>query len=212
MECVEVSTVEEFNAAVAGGKLVHVRTGEWEASGSAQVTASGSAQVRASGPAQVTASGSAQVRATKYVAITIHGGAVLAEGGVHIRIPCFATAAEWCEFYGLPVVDGVVTLFKTVRENFKSTHGVLYAPGTTPEAADWDGGEAECGGGLHFSPRPFMALRFDSAGKRFVACPVRLSDIRAPQADDMYPEKVKARAVCAPIYEVDQDGNRLEVK
>jgi hypothetical protein len=38
-----------------------------------------------------------------------------------------------------------------------------------------------------------------------VACPVRLEDIvlhRRP----VYPSKVKAKRVCAPVYEVDGDG------
>ena len=40
---------------------------------------------------------------------------------------------------------------------------------------------------------------------RFVACPVRLTDI-AVHPRPVYPDKVKARAVCAPVYEVREDG------
>jgi hypothetical protein len=40
---------------------------------------------------------------------------------------------------------------------------------------------------------------------RFVACPVRVEDI-VPHPRGVYPDKVKARGVCAPVYEVDEDG------
>jgi hypothetical protein len=40
---------------------------------------------------------------------------------------------------------------------------------------------------------------------RFVACPVRLEDI-VFHPDGDYPDKVKAGAVCAPVYEVLEDG------
>ena len=202
MTCVEVTTKEEFRACVERGDCIHVRLGEW--------TASDSAQVRASGSAQVRASGSAQVRASRFVAVTIHGEAVRAEGGgVHVRIPRIETVADWCDFYGLTVHDGAVTLYKAVHDDYRSAHGVSYAPGSQPSAPDWDGGEAECGGGLHFSPRPFMALSFNAEASHFIACPVAIADIRAPRPGDHYPAKVKASRVCAPVYEVDLDGNRI---
>ena len=43
------------------------------------------------------------------------------------------------------------------------------------------------------------------AKMRFVACPVRLADI-VVHPNGIYPDKVKASGVCAPVYEVDQDG------
>ncbi len=81
--------------------------------GSGKFILSGSAQVRAYDSAQVTAYGSAQVRASKYVAVTKdrgHRGRV--DGGVVIELPAITSAEEWCEFYGVEVVDGVATLFK----------------------------------------------------------------------------------------------------
>jgi hypothetical protein len=115
------------------------------------------------------------------------------------------TAAEWCDYYGVPVQDGVATLFKAVDENFGSYHGVSYRPGSEPRAPDWDGGERECGGGLHFSPRPTFALPVPDDDMRFVACPVRVEDI-VFRPDGVYPDKVKAGGVCAPVYEVHEDG------
>ena len=156
------------------------------------------------------ASGSAQVRASKYVAVTKdrgHRGRV--DGGVVIELPAITSAEEWCEFYGVEVVDGVATLFKAVDDDFKSGYGFAYTPGTAPEAPDWDGGKAECGGGLHFSPLPFLAAGFHREATRYVACPVSLEDI-AVHEDAVHPSKVKARRVCAPCYECDIDGEALE--
>ncbi|MFO0919463.1 MAG: hypothetical protein U0872_14280 [Planctomycetaceae bacterium] len=65
-----------------------------------------------------------------------------------------------------------------------------YTPGSVPVAPDWDGGEKECGGGLHFSPHPVMTEEFISDPKRFCACPVLLSDI-AVHPDGYSPQKVK---------------------
>ena len=78
-------------------------------------------------------------------------------------------------------------------------------PGSAPLAPDWDGGEQECGKGLHFSPVPQMTLEFTKNAEKFVACPVALLDM-AVHADGIYPQKVKARGCCGPVYEVDIDG------
>ena len=74
-----------------------------------------------------------------------------------------------------------------------------------PSAADWDAGAQECGGGLHFSPRPTFTLIGPADEPRFVACPVRITDM-AFRAGGNHPDMVKARAVCAPVYEVHEDG------
>lgn len=116
------------------------------------------------------------------------------------------TPVEWAAFYGAKLDGPVMTLYKAVRADYRSAHGFLYQPGTTVEAPDWDAGDAECGGGLHFSPHPLMALEFDAEATRFLACPVALEDIRAPRANDTYPHKVKARRTCGPVYEVDRLG------
>jgi hypothetical protein len=98
-----------------------------------------------------------------------------------------------------------VTLFKAVGDNFISPKGGNYTPGTIPSAPDWDGGKIECGGGLHFSPAPRMARVFNDSAKRYVACPVALADI-VVHPDGDYPEKVKSRGCCAPVWECDIDG------
>ena len=130
-------------------------------------------------------------------------------GGVLIKVPKPTTPLEWCAFYGGKIEGEVAILYKAVRDDYRSAHGMLYAPGTTPEAPDWDGGLAECGGGLHFTADPIIAkINFDSDATRFVACPVALADI-VVHPNPEYPFKVKARRVAAPIYEVDRYGRRV---
>ena len=207
-ECTGTESFQIYGSAqVTASDSAQVR-----ASGSAQVRAFGSAQVRAYGSAQVTASDSAQVTASDFNAVTIHGQKVKAKGGVQIRIPEIATAKEWCDFYGVDIKKGVAVLFKGVDEDFSTDNarirGIFYTSGGKPQAADWDGGEAECGGGLHFSPSPIHTLKFNSAAKHFMACPLKVSQIKVHK-NAKYPEKIKAAGVCAAIWEVDICGKAI---
>jgi hypothetical protein len=177
---------------------------------SSHVVAWGSSHVEARGSSHVVAWESSHVVAGKFCAVTIQPAfSGRATGGVQIRVKLPKTAKVWCEFYGVKVVRGIVTLFKAVDDKFNSKHGMCYAPGTTPKAPDWDGGRAECGGGLHFSPSPLAAKMFDSSATRYVACPVKVSEIFLHPHPD-YPEKVKAPRVCAAIWECDCYGNPIK--
>jgi hypothetical protein len=179
-----------------------------EALETAVVSAGKSTTVRAFGSVMVRARGQSQVEAANGVAVMRHGpGPAVSRPAVTDAIRP-TTAAEWCGWYGVPVEDGVATLYKAVDEDFRSYHGGSYVPGSQPSAPDWDGGAQECGGGLHFSPRPTFALAAPMDEVRFVACPVRIEDIAFRQ-DAMYRDKVKARAVCAPVYEVHEDGTAV---
>ena len=129
-------------------------------------------------------------------------------GGTRIQTTIPTTATEWCEHYGVTVKNGVATLYKAVNDDFMSARGVFYTPGTVPVAADWDGGKAECGSGLHFSPSPIIAKEFALEAKKYVACPVALADMRAPKRNDDFPHKIKARGCCAPVWECDIWGER----
>ena len=100
-------------------------------------------------------------------------------------------------------------VLKGTDENFYTQKGVYYTPGTKPKAPDWDGGKAECGYGLHFSPCVSGTLRFKADAKKFVACPVRVEDIIVTK-NATYPDKIKARGVCAPVWEVDRDGKKID--
>jgi len=201
----EDSAIEAWGSAT----VMATGSGTVEARENAIVLAGGTVRVRAVGGAMVRARGRAQIEATDGVSITRHSRAATVSGGRVTDAVRFATPQEWCEYYGVEVNDGVAILFKAVDEDFNSYHGMPYRPGTEPSAPDWDGGEQECGGGLHFSPRPTFALPRPTDSMRFVACPVRLEDIVVfPQGD--YPDQVKAPAVCAPVYEVDEDGRPVE--
>jgi hypothetical protein len=167
--------------------------------------------VVATGYAQLSLAGAVIVTAGPTNAVLARGTGAKITGGNIIRYDV-ATPEEWCEYYGVAVVGGVATLYKAIQDDYRSTHGISYAPGSSPVAPDWDGGKAECGGGLHFSPHPVMALEFCPDAKRYVACPVALEDMRPPHDDDSYPQKIKAKRVCGPVVEVDRYGKPIGEK
>ena len=186
-----------------------------EAWGSSQprVEAWGSSQprVEARGYAQLSIFGRVVARCAATVSVLIEGTRAKVSGGHKVRAKK-STAAEWCAYYGVAVKRGVAVLFKAVSDDFRTAQRHFeYRPGTAPSAPDWDGGKEECGGGLHFSPRPEMAREFDALATRFIACPVRLKDI-VVHPEGQYPQKIKARGLCAPCWEVDIDGEIVEVK
>ena len=173
--------------------------------GSATVRAYGSATVRASGSATVRASGSATVSASGYVAVHRLSMRSTITGGVVITPPDLTDAKNWCEFYGVEVNRGYATLYKAVRDDYVSRNGFAYTPGAKLSAPDWRA-DNDCGGGLHFSPRAFMALAYHE-GPRFVACKVKVADL-VVIGDAGSADKVKAPA-CSVLYECDQDGNKI---
>ena len=181
-----------------------------EAWGSALVVAWGSASVEAWDSASVVAWGSASVeaRGTRPL-VRIESPNAKVGGGTQITRP--GTVGTWCEQYGVPVRDGVMTLYKAVDGQYQSRHGGDYTPGTTPVAEDWDGGEAECGGGLHFSPHPKLAEAFGPPNPTYIACPVAVDDAAVHQWGHMS-EKIKARGCCGPVWECDREGNPVESK
>jgi hypothetical protein len=207
------SVVRAFDAARASawGSASVFATGSAtvEARENAIIVAGGSVAVRAFGMSMVRARGQARVEAAGGVSITRHGTGVSVSATGVKDAARFSTPQEWCAYYGVDVNDGVATLYKAVEEDFTTYHGGSYRPGTEPVAADWDGGEQECGGGLHFAPLPTFALPHPDDAMRFMACPVRLDDM-VVHPNGLYPGKVKARGVCAPVYEVYEDGSPVE--
>ena len=183
------------------------------ASGSSQprVEAYDSSQprVEASDSSQLSVTGAVHGTASAQVAVLVDGDAPQIIGGQQTRVTR-ATVEQWCAYYGVPIRDGVVTLYKAVGDDChtQGAHRYAYVPGTTPVAPDWDGGVRECGGGLHFSPRPMLARKFAREATRFVACPVAVADIAVHQ-NGQCPEKVKARGCCAPVWECDEDGEAV---
>lgn len=198
---------KEYQVLIASETVVASGSSHVVASDSSHVVASDSSHVIAWESSHVEAWGNSHVVASKFVACHIYGEQVRCKGGVQIKVPKILTAKEWCDYYGVEVRRGIAVLFKGTDENFHTQKGVYYKPGTIPEAPDWDGGKAECGGGLHFSPCISATFRFKPDAKRFVACPVRIKDI-VVHKNALDPNKIKARQCCAPVWEVDRDGNK----
>jgi hypothetical protein len=140
---------------------------------------------------------------------TLRGNPII-EGTTRIFKNTEDTPEAWCQFFDVPIQpDGTVTLFKALNAGFKATRNDFeYLPGSCPVAPDWDPNR-ECGGGLHFSPTPRDALRFNPGARHFVACPILLSEIKTHIFSGVFPEKVKAPRVSKPCFEVDIDGNPL---
>ena len=132
-------------------------------------------------------------------------------GATILPVLKITTPAEWCEYYGATVEDNAATLYKAVNDNYCSDRGFSYAIGSTPEAPDWDGPARECGGGLHFCSTPSASKNFYVNATKFVECKVLLEDLVVHE-NAIYPTKVKGRRVCAPIVEVDIDGNPVALK
>ena len=185
--------------------------------GSSHVEAWGSSHVEARGSSHVEADGAASLRvfdrvsgkAGRQVVIQKHSKLTKIDGGIQIDVELPTTAADWCAWHGVKVVDGVAMVYKCVNDDFRSARGGDYTPGTIPAATDWDGGAKECGGGYHFSPSAAATRQFAS-GPKFLACPVALTDMRAPKLDDSYANKIKAAKCCGPVVEVDIYGKPVK--
>lgn len=194
-----------------------------EATGTTTITASGSSAIIAAGNTYVTAFGATRVRASaqalvrdrnSYGKITTTSSTTLITSTGTARCTArgvYTSSADWCEKHGVTIADdNTVVLYKAVNKEFISTHHALYKPGSWTVAHDWDGTFRECGGGLHFSARPFLALGYHGLDKdnvRFVACRVRVDQI-ANFREPSFPDKVKAE-MCFNLYECDLFGNQL---
>jgi hypothetical protein len=209
------SVVARESASVEARESASVEA--WE---SASVEARESASVEARGSASVRAFMRSQIKASKSAVVMQHSAEAKIKGGRILDMKPPATAAEWCDFHGVEVRKGgglnrklagqdVAILFKALHGRFESRQGFTYVPGSTPVAPDWDSGKRECGGGLHFSPHPKMAKEFNRRPEHFVACPVLVSEI-VVHPDGVYPQKVKAPGCCAPVWEVDANGERFD--
>jgi hypothetical protein len=177
-----------------------------EAWDSAHVVAWGSAHVVAWDSAHVEAWGSAHVEAGRFVAVHLHSQRVTLDGGVVFDMTAIDRndPTTWCELVGVKVVDGVVTLYKAVDANLCA--GLSYKPTTYPIGEtvicpDWRD-DNECGGGLHLSPTPSAASRYNKGATRWLRVEANLADLRP--IDD----KCKVRE-CRVVAEVDRRGREV---
>jgi hypothetical protein len=196
------------------------------ARGNSQVTARENSQVAAWDNSQVTAWENSFIRAYHGKITLVSSSAVLMvmpgfDGKIINKIcativyaPIIDTAEKWLAFYGVPTKNGKAILFKAVDADYSTSYArkvnIFYAPGKSPKAPDWNP-EPECGGGLHFSSCPQIALDYNHAAIKFVACPVLVSEI-VVHCPANYPDKVKAPRVAGKCYEVDKDGNRIKIR
>ena len=182
----------------------------WESS-QPHVVAWGSSQphVVARGCCQLSVRGNIKVQATAMVAVIAFGLLPEIDGAGFVSRVDLSDAASWCEYYGVETdATGCALLFKALDDDFCANYNRFpYVPGTAPVAPDWDGGYKECGGGLHFSPSPMLALAFFPSAVRFCACRVALNEI-VTHPDGVSPEKVKAPRVLE-VFEVDRHGKRI---
>lgn len=180
------------------------------ARGSSHVEAWDSSHVEAWESSHVVAWGSSHVVAARAVAVhKMPSHMKKISGGVVIDVPDPHTFSvkDWCDYYGVPVKRGSATLFKAVDEDLSTFQarraGISYTIGTSPLAPDFNIVK-ECGGGLHVSPSPAMALAYhSSATPRFLRVTARLSDLV------VVGDKVKARTVRV-VGEVDRYGKPVE--
>ena len=180
------------------------------ARGSSHVVARDSSHVEARGSSHVVARDSSHVEAAKYVAVHLHSQRVTIDGNGHV-IDLTAInmddPAEWCEFRGAKVIDGIAYVYKAVNQQWTTDRGTDYSPGSTPEALDWDASWRDCGKGLHFCADPLRSLQYlggRAEDARFLKVGVRLDEI-VPLDD-----KIKARRVVVPCVEVDRYGREIQ--
>lgn len=179
----------------------------WE---SASVSAGGSASVRAWDSSSVHAWSFATIRASSHVIVHRHSDEATISGGIVIdHTQKYLDPLEWCAWHDVPVTEGKALLHKAVGDVWTTEsyydYQPVYSPGSVLEAPDWID-DNNCGGGLHFSPRPWEARSYYLNTTHFVVVEVDVADLRPILG---LTPKAKAPR-CRVLYEVDVDGNPLE--
>lgn len=223
VSCRETSSVEAGERSMveaSGNSLVIARenctveareNARVEAWGNCIVTARDTSQVVARGNILARLYGAATIDASSNTVVMTHRQASQAGAGPrHIAAGRPASTAEWCEFFGVEMRDGTAILFQSVDADFSNEEarraGVAFAPGTIPRPP----GGVATGYVLRAASHPKLAkAEINPGGVRAIACPVRLDDIHF-RAETPFETSVSFRGCCAPVYEVDWDGNHLQ--
>ena len=201
MKRVNVSNQAEMDAAVAAGDIAII-SGLWD---------NASAVLRGNASAVLWDNASAEGQSALAVIIRRTPEVVVTGGLVVDAFEQPTDAREWARLVNAVTGESpdTIVLYKRTSADYSTRNNIRYVPGTEVVAPDWDGGVAECGGGLHLCPHAAQCDQFRSSdGDRYVACEVALADI-AVHAQPQFPDKVKARAVRV-LYECNRDGSRIE--
>jgi hypothetical protein len=144
------------------------------------------------------------IKASPHVSVFVHSVDATHSGGHIIDLTGLdlTDAHTWCEHYGVIIVDNAAVLYKAVREDWYSRHGISYQPGTIAHCDDFIA-DGLCGRGLHVSPNPYQAAQYDSEVCRYVEVHVDLKELNPIDHD-----KCKAPSVHC-IREVDLFGNPI---
>jgi hypothetical protein len=169
-----------------------------------------SSTVMAYDSSTVMAYDSSTVMAGSHTAVHLHSGRATIEGGVlidHTDVDQSAPAT-WATYHGASLAGGgAVTVFKAVRDDYRSAHGALYTVGAEVTCDDWQDNN-ECGNGLHFSPSPAQALSYDFEATRLLECTVKLADLRP--LTNSGTAKCKTRRAFV-VHEVDIAGRPIDL-
>jgi len=215
VEARESSSVvaRESSSVVAWGSSSVVAWGSSSvvAWGSSSVVAWGSSSVVAWESSSVVAWESSSVEATPHVAVHLHSANVTVKGGVVIDVTGVdKTAANWIEHHGIEVRDGKAVLYKAVRDDLRSSHGMPYPLGETVTTPDWRDDQS-CGGGLHLSPHPRMARDYDDSATRYLQVLVDAERLRPIPGGYYDSPKCKVQS-CVVVAEVTIDGEPVEAE
>ena len=205
-----VTTQAALDKAIADGitdLIVDAVDGAWLTVNDGSVVAWDSSRVVARGSSHVEAWGSSRVEAGPWVAVRLWSPRVSLTGDGHLidmtKVD-LADPAIWCSYHGVTVTDGIVTVYKAVNDQWTTSRGADYSPGSLPEAADWRA-DGQCGGGLHYGPTPRHARDYEPDATRYVEVGVRLDEMQPITGSGT--AKCKARRVVVACREVTIDGD-----
>ena len=148
-----------------------------------------------------------KVKASPLCAVFMHESTVDISGGVVIDHSSIGDmdGPAWCEYYGVKISRGIATVYKAVNDQWTTSRGFDYSPGSKPSCDDFRA-DNTCGGGLHFGPTPSHAKAYFSDATKFVAVGVKVSELQPIHIDGDV-AKCKAPRVVRAAVEVDIDGN-----
>lgn len=179
-----VKTQAELDQAIAD-KIdlieIHSPQGVWltiKDLGSSRAELWGSSRAELRGSSSAHAYAKSKVKASPLCAVFLHESTVDISGGVVIDHSSIGDmdGSAWCEYHGVKVSRGIATVYKAVNDQWTTSRGFDYSPGSKPSCDDFRADNA-CGGGLHFGPTPLHAKAYFKNATKFVAVGVKVSEL-----------------------------------